>query len=137
MVLALGRVLRSEPLTADDVRVLTQARDLFETMTSQDVLVFGPRASRMLDDGSYFDALQVVELQTSGIALEERLNRYAEVLRKLADGVNPVEADHEVIAALRALFSTVGEKTLARAYEASRAPEDVTWLSTKQAILHS
>jgi len=133
MVLALGRVLRSDPLTDEDKRVLASARDLFETMTSRDVLVFGPRASRMLDDGSYFDALEVVEVQANGDELEERLNRYAELLKKLADGHDPTNAEQDDVRSLRELFTEVGETTLARANEASRAPEDATWRPTKQA----
>lgn len=135
MVLALGRVLRTEPLTEDDKRVLRQARDLFQTMASQDVLIFGSGGRRMLDDGSYFEALQVVELQSEGAELGERLSNYADVLQKLADGVPLSTEEQDVVRSLRTLFSQVGEATLARAYEASRAPEDSAWLPTKQATL--
>src|SRR6266404_527154 len=85
MVLALGRVLRGEALIDADRHVLAQARDLFEAMVSQDVFVSSSGTRRMLDNGSYLDALQVVELQTTGGALEERLREYADVLRRIAD----------------------------------------------------
>jgi hypothetical protein len=136
MVLALGRVLRGEELNSGDRQVLAQARDLFEAMVSNDVFVTNSGTLRMLDDGSYFDALHVVELQTSQGGLEERLREYADILRRIAEGAQLSDDDQQLVSALRGLFSTMGEKTLARAYEASRTTEDVTWRPTRQAISH-
>jgi hypothetical protein len=138
MVLALGRVLREnleDPVTDEDKMVLAKARDIFQTMASRDVLVFGPRASRMLDDGSYFDALDVVELE-AGDEVEERATKYAEVLDKLVNGIGPTEAEKDDVRSLRRLFLEMGETTLARMNEASRAPQDVTWRPTKQPTLY-
>jgi hypothetical protein len=137
MVLTLGRVLRGEDLKDSERAVLRDSHELFAAMTSHDVFVVSPSASRMLDEGSYFDALQVVERQAADHPLEELLDRYTGVLAKLGAGdALADERERATVESLRSLFVIVGERSLARAYEASRAPEEVTWRLTKQASLH-
>jgi hypothetical protein len=136
MVLALGRAHRSESLTARDKRAITKARDLFARMASTDVVLLGSQGSRMLDDGSYFDALEVVEVEANGGSIEERANRYADVLTKLLNDADRTPEDDNDIQTLRNLFSELGETVLARSTEAARAPQDVTWRPTRQATSH-
>ncbi len=135
MVFALGRFLRSEPLQPDDVRAIERARLLFELMTKEDVIVLDTTADRMLNDESYLDALHVVELRAEGGKAEIQAQRYVELLQIVESGA-VTDTERSELAALRELFSEVGEATLLRASELSRPRQEPTWLPMRQTTSH-
>ncbi len=134
MVFALGRALRSEELRPDDVLACERARQLFELMTREDVIVLDSAHDRMLNDESYLDALHVVELRAHG-ELEDVARRYVELLERLAtEGVSDEErAD---LTAMRELFIELGEATISHANELSRPRQEPSWPQTRHAISH-
>ena len=125
-VMALGRVIRSEPLRYEDLRVVADARRLFELMATEDVLVVETLEDQMLTDESSLDALRVVELQ-EGDGLHDRAQRYVELLQKVIDGSIEEKEERSELESLRALFVEVGEATLSRANELSRAYQEPSW----------
>src|SRR5438874_1346627 len=127
MVLALGRAVRGEDPVGSDETVLKAARDLFHLMRSDDLIVAGRGpAARMFNDASYYDALHVVESEANGEGAEQVAEEYEALLTKVLDR-SVGENDLDDLKTLRRVFSEVGEMTLARAYDASRASEDMTW----------
>jgi hypothetical protein len=122
---ALGRVTRNEPLAEGDERILHDALRLFERMAEEEVVVVRAVADQMLTDDSYLDALRVVEL-AAGNDLQERAKRYAELLGRAVDG-GVTDEERAELADLRDLFVSVGETTLSRANELSRAYPEPSW----------
>jgi hypothetical protein len=134
MVFTLGRVVRSDPLEAEDRPVLEAARRLFELMADEDVVVVDVAGDRMLNDESYLDALHVVEHQADGEGVEQHARRNAELLTKVANDEPVSDDERGELAAIRELFSEVGETTLARASELSRPHQEPSWQLMRQAI---
>jgi hypothetical protein len=131
-VMALGRAIRSEPLRDEDVRALEQAQQLFALMATQDVVVVDAFDNTMLTDESYLDAVRVVELREDDGELQERAARYVELIRSALDG--DVAGIEDELANLRELFAAVGEATLTRANEISRASQESSWRPAHQLI---
>jgi hypothetical protein len=127
MVLALGRVGRSEELTEEDRQAIQRATELFELMTTRDVIVVGATVNRMLSDASYIDALEALQGQTDGGDIEDYAERYSELLRKVLAG-EAGEDERAELEALRNLFVEVGLTTLSRANEISRTRQESPWL---------
>lgn len=127
MVIALGRAVRGEPQGGADEEVFRAARDLFHLMRSDEVVVVGRSpAARMFNDVGYYDALHVVEHEAHDGGAEQVAQEYEELLTRLIEG-RAHEDDLEHLKSLRRLFVEVGEMTLARAHDISRASEEVTW----------
>jgi hypothetical protein len=95
-------------------------------MTEQDVIVIDQAEDRMLNDESYLDAIRVVQLQANGGEIEEHAKRYLSLLEKAKDG-SANDEERQGLASLRELFAEVGETTLARASDLSRARQEPTW----------
>lgn len=132
MVFTLGRIVRQEDLLPDDEAVLEAARQLFKLMATEDVIVINVAGSRMINDDSYLDALQVFE--RTGEDVEAQANRYVDLLAKAANG--PVtQEEREELSALRELFAEVGETTLARANDLSRPRQEPSWQLMRPATL--
>jgi hypothetical protein len=132
MVFTLGRVVRQEELLPDDEAVLEAARQLFELMATEDVIVINVAGNRMINDDSYLDALHVFE--RTGEDVEARADRYVELLSKAANGTVTSE-EREELSALRELFAEVGEATLARANDLSRPHQEPSWQLMRPATL--
>lgn len=126
MVFALGRAIRGEALDVSDLPLLERAKQLFELMASEDVIVVDHHHDRMLNDASYLDALQVVELSLEGADVEDFAQRLVTLLNQVVAG-NVTDNEREALVALRELFSEVGEATLARAGELSRPRQETSW----------
>lgn len=135
MVFALGRVIRSEPLHADDAPALEHARQLFELMTKEEVIVLDSADDRMLNDDSYLDALHVVELRAEGAEVEQYAQHNVDLLRRVVDG-QITDEERVELAAVRELFAEVGETTLSHANELSRPRQEPSWRRMRQAISH-
>jgi hypothetical protein len=133
MVFTLGRVVRGEELRPEDKTVLEAARQLFELMATEDVIVLDVAGDRMLNDESYLDALRVFE--HPGEDVEEQAKRYVELLTKAANG-GITREERDELSALRDLFAEVGEATLARANELRRPRQEPSWRLMRPATLH-
>lgn len=134
-VVSLGRVLRDEALSEKDELALRRVRDLFDLMTSHDVIVVGTSVGRMLgDERSYLDALRVVEREAKGGSIED----YARNVVATLDTVlaTQPEAAHqdlsEQLEKVRAFFVGMGERSLARTDELSRSRQESPWRSMRQ-----
>jgi hypothetical protein len=133
MVFTLGRVIRKQPLLPEDQAALESAQRLFDLMADEDVVVIDVAGDRMLNDESYLEALHVVEHRgAEGEAVEQQAKRYAELLRKVARNERLSDDELRELAAMRELFSEVGEATLARASELSQPHQEPSWQLMRQ-----
>jgi len=89
------------------------------------------QTDQILTDAGYLDALHVVELQ-AGDDLHERASRYTTLLTRAVDGQLSDDERGE-LAGLRDLLISVGEATLSRANELSRAYPEPSW----RPVLHA
>lgn len=142
LIVALGTVLRSERRSDEEREALATARELFELMTSHDVIAVGTVANRMLGgERSYLHAVRAVEREANGSGVEEQARSYAETLRAVLDEKelsgperHKLETD---VKALRSFFIHMSESVLSRAGELSRTSKESPWRSTPKPTSNS
>lgn len=136
MVVALGTAMGTTNLSPAERRVLAKAHELFELMSSDDVIAVGAAAGRMLGgERSYIDAVRAVEREANGSGIEEQAHAYAQTLGKLLDEeLNEPErrAIQPDVLALRNFFIHMSENVLSRAEALSRTREELPWRSVQQ-----
>ena len=135
MVFSLGRAMRSgeQGLDEADLSVLGRAAQLFELLAGNDETIPDQLGGMMFDPRGYLNVLQVVQHRAQGDQLEDYARRVTELLYAVIERRSVAPEETEALERLRALFTEVGETTLARAGELS-LPQESHWPPLRQAI---
>jgi hypothetical protein len=123
MVLALGRVLRGDPVRDTDRPVLEDAKRLFETLGDDTIVPLNRMYDRMFADDAYRDTLRIVREQVPDQSDREIATQLAALIGSVLEGA--VDEELRVrLASLREIFVEVGKTMLLRSNELMRSEQE-------------
>jgi len=123
MVLVVGRVLRKEPLSERDRRVVEDAKRLFQALRTESVLPTDPRMRRLPFNDAYREALNAVKVRVPDTDEVEAAAYLVELLNAvLAGSLDPAQASR--LEQLRGIFTDLGKAMLLRATTLSRTRQE-------------